>query len=90
MKLFILVKLDFEKGCDCLDWNFLVFVMEQMGFGERWRKWIFECISTVRVSVLVNGSPTIEFPNKRGIPQGDPLTPFFVYLSGGNIAFDAG
>lgn len=36
-------------------WDFLDFVLLKMGFGERWRKWIFGCLSAVNYSVIVNG-----------------------------------
>lgn len=29
----IVNKLDFEKAFDCVDWGFLIFVMEKKGFG---------------------------------------------------------
>lgn len=34
------------------------------------------CVFTSSISILVNGSPTTEFPVSRGLRQGDPLSPF--------------
>ena len=33
------------------------------------------CISTVRFSILINGSPNDFFGSSRGLCQGDPLSP---------------
>ena len=33
------------------------------------------CISIVKFSILLNGSPSDFFGNSRGIRQGDPLSP---------------
>jgi hypothetical protein len=30
-------KVDFEKAYDSVDWRFLDFVMQKMGFHEKWR-----------------------------------------------------
>ena len=54
----LLCKLDIEKAYDCVSWNFLLVVLKEMGFGERWIKWIDWCISTVKFFVLINGSPS--------------------------------
>ncbi|XP_034685795.1 secreted RxLR effector protein 78-like [Vitis riparia] len=72
----IICKLDIEKAYDHVNWDFLLAVMEKMGFGERWCRWIKWCLSTVRYSIMVNGSPTGFFQSSRGLRQGDPLSPY--------------
>ncbi|GAU45521.1 hypothetical protein TSUD_186780 [Trifolium subterraneum] len=79
-KELLLFKVDFEKTYDSVDWCYLDVVMGRMSFPTLWRKWIKECICTATTSVLVNGSPTAEFPLERGLRQGDPLSPFLFLL----------
>ena len=69
----ILCKLDIEKAYDHISWDFLLQIMERMGFGSKWISWIKWCISTASFSVLVNGSSTGFFMSSRGLRQGDPL-----------------
>lgn len=40
MKKLVLLKLDFAKGYDCLNWKFMDSVMKQINFRDKWRKWI--------------------------------------------------
>nr|GEZ93247.1 hypothetical protein [Tanacetum cinerariifolium] len=54
-------KVDFEKAFDSLRWNYLDLVLDKLGFGTKWRSWIFGCLRNARSSVLINGSPTAEF-----------------------------
>lgn len=72
----VILKLDFEKAYDCVNWNFLWDMVTNFGFGRKWNSWILERIATVSFSVLINGSPTPEFNSERGLRLGDPLSPF--------------
>ena len=52
-----------------------MYMLQRCGFSEKWRKWIRYCISTVKFSILINGSPSDFFGSSRGLRQGDPLSP---------------
>ncbi|GKC39819.1 putative RNA-directed DNA polymerase, eukaryota, reverse transcriptase zinc-binding domain protein [Tanacetum coccineum] len=79
-KMFFL-KVDFEKAFDSLNWSFLDSIMSQMGFSNKWRKWIEACLKLAYASVLINSSPTPEFKLEKVIRQGDPLSPFLFILA---------
>ncbi|XP_028056986.1 uncharacterized protein LOC114260979 [Camellia sinensis] len=64
--------------------------MTNFGFGEKWVGWMTTCISTTRISVLVNGSPTSEFSPMKGLRHGDPLSHFLfnIVVEGLNIVME--
>ena len=69
-------KIDFEKAYDNVNWAFLLSIMEQMGFHDKWCCWVKGVLHSARSAILVNGSPTFEFQCQKGVRQGDPLSPF--------------
>ena len=36
----LICKLDIEKAYDSINWQFLLKVMEKMGFGSKWLRWM--------------------------------------------------
>ncbi|GJS36768.1 RNA-directed DNA polymerase, eukaryota, reverse transcriptase zinc-binding domain protein [Tanacetum coccineum] len=91
-KKMLLFKVDFEKVFDFVSWRFLDHVMKRLGFSSTWRKWIMAGLKSSRASILVNGSPTSEFSLKKGLRQGDPLSPFLfiIVMEGLHIALKDG
>ncbi|GKU91159.1 hypothetical protein SLEP1_g5069 [Rubroshorea leprosula] len=75
-----LFKADFEKAFDKVCWEFIDYMLSRMGFNVIWRGWIQECLRSSMISVLINGSPTRQFPVGKGIRQGDPLSPFLFLI----------
>jgi len=69
----LIFKVDFEKVYDSVDWGFLEYMMVRVGMCEKWVAWMKACVFGGSMSVLVNGSPTEEICNYRGLKQGDPL-----------------
>jgi len=77
----MLFKVDFLKAYDSVDWGYLDSIMGSMSFPVLWRKWIRKCVCTATTSVIVNGSQMDEFPLRRGLRKGDPLSPFLFLLA---------
>ena len=76
----VVCKLDIDKVYDHVNWDTLFYLLERMDFGDRWRRWLKTCVSTVRFLVLVNGSPAGFFRSTRGLRQGNPLSPLLFLL----------
>jgi len=70
----VVIKLDIKKAYDHVNWEFFIYVLSRMGFGETWITWIRQCASTTSFAILVNSSPTDFFSASRGLLRGSNLS----------------
>ena len=71
-------KIDFEKACDHVVWDFLDIVMEAKGFGQRCRHWLMGCLQLVSFSSFLNGRPRGKIQASRGLIKGTLFLLFFL------------
>ncbi|KAL0345475.1 UNVERIFIED_CONTAM: Retrovirus-related Pol polyprotein from type-2 retrotransposable element R2DM [Sesamum radiatum] len=69
------INVDLRKAFDSVSWTFISQVLHGYGFPPIFITWIMECVSTSSFSVALNGSLHGFFKGKKGLRQGDPMSP---------------
>jgi len=77
----LFLKLDIQKAFDSVNWGYLLEVLQAMGFGPRWREWISILFGTASSRALLNGTQGPGILHRRGVRQGDPLSPMLFILA---------
>jgi hypothetical protein len=71
----IVLKLDFEKAYDKVNWEYLLECHKIRGFNEKWCCWVKQSLVGGTVSVKLNNEMGPYFQSAKGVRQGDPLAP---------------
>lgn len=77
----VLLKLDVAKAFDTVEWPFLLAVLQAMGFGPCWRRWITTLLSSASSNILLNGQPGKQIRHRRRVRQGDSLSPLLFIIA---------
>ena len=71
----VLFKIDFEKAYDKVKWSFLQQTLRMKGFAPEWCKLIEQFVQGGSVGIRVNDDIGHFFQTRKGLRQGDPLSP---------------
>jgi hypothetical protein len=76
----LFLKLDISRAFDSVSWAFIIEILTRLGFGPIWRNLISSLMFTSSTQVLLNGSPGNRIAHRRGLRQGDPLSPMLFVM----------
>lgn len=69
------MKIDLRKAYDFVPWGLIEDLLKKLNFPIQFIKWIMACISTPSFSIIINGNTCSFFKGKKGMRQGDPISP---------------
>ncbi|XP_074278176.1 uncharacterized protein LOC141601772 [Silene latifolia] len=76
-----LLKVDLKKAYDSISWEFLEQMLGALNFPEQFTALLMECVRSASYSLVLNGDIFGFFKWKKGLRQGDPLSPLMFTIS---------
>lgn len=71
----LILKLDFHKAFDCVNWESLFRILRHRGFPNNWCSWVRSLLDSGKTAVLLNGAPGIGSPVVMGLGKATRCPP---------------
>jgi hypothetical protein len=72
---------NFTKAFDTIEHSAIIQMMQQLGFNDKWLSWTTSILNSASTLILLNGVPGKNLTCKRGVRQGDPMSPLLFVLA---------
>jgi hypothetical protein len=74
----VILKLDFEKAYDKVQWGFMMEVLKRKNFPLKWLEWMKQIIEGGKVGININGNDGHFFNTYKGLRRGDPFHLYYL------------
>uniref|UniRef100_A0A803PY04 Reverse transcriptase domain-containing protein n=1 Tax=Cannabis sativa TaxID=3483 RepID=A0A803PY04_CANSA len=74
------VKVNLSKAYDTVDWRLMEELLVGLNFPSRFVRWVMACLEGSTYSVVLNERLQRSFKEKKGLRQGDPLSPLIFVI----------
>ncbi|XP_059654461.1 uncharacterized protein LOC132301202 [Cornus florida] len=74
------IKIELMKAFDSVNWDFISNCLTLLKFPQKFISLILSCISSPSFTIALNGEFQGFFKGKRGLRQGDPISPFLFVI----------
>jgi hypothetical protein len=84
---YMALKLDMSKAYDIVEWDFVEAMLRKPGFAKRYIQLLMNCVRSVKCHIKVNSDYTEEIVPRRGLHQGDPLSPYLFLICADGFSY---